>query len=314
MIRLIITVILLAISLIVSGCAGKGPRVAAESASISGIQVIKVIGQDIGTERSLVSPRDIAVNQMNEMFIADYGNDRIVKLDPNYAVIGEFGGYGAGGRSLSGPLSIALDNVSNIYVIDSGNGRVVRADRRLNFISAESGFTKDQLVQWDRPVSIKLTRRGDIFIGDYGLGACYKLDLFFTYVFDFGAVNSSVAIGYPSGIEIDKDDRVYVADSQNGKVEMFDSFGMSIGNIGESILDKPAAVAVSSDGGIWVADSGNKTLFCFDYRGREKFRWSGQGQYQLLQPAGLFITKDDIIYLVDSAAAKIYVLKPIPGK
>ena len=296
------------------GCTPERPKPDFDTQSILSIQIINIIGPAIGSTRSLSSPRDIAVNRVKEIFIADYGNDRIIKLDSTFSFINEFGGFGASVYSLSGPVSIAIDNVSNLYLIDSGNSRVIRFDRRLNFISDEEGYVRSQRYNFGRPSSIKVTERGDIYIGDEGLGACFKLDPFFVYIHEFGTRGSPQEIGYPSDIEYGKDNKVYVADSEFGRVMVYDDFGMFTHSIGERILEKPSAVAVSSRTGIWVTDMETGLLHCFNFRGEEVFRWGGQERHNLVRPTGLFIDDDDTIYIVDSTPGKIYVVKPILGK
>ena len=296
------------------GCAPERPGPTFDTQSILNIQILDIIGPAVGSARPLSSPLDIAVNRFKEIFIVDYGNDRIVKLDSNFSFITELGGFGTSVYSLNGPVSIAIDNVSNLYLIDSGNNRVLRFDRRLNFISDEKGYVRSQQYNFIRPSSIKVTGRGDIYIGDEGLGACFKLDPFFVYIHEFGSRGSPQEIGYPSDIEYGKDDKVYVADSEFGRIMVYDDFGMFTRSIGKQILEKPSAVAVSSLTGIWVTDMETGLLHCFNFRGEEVFRWSGQERHHLVKPTGLFIDNDDTIYIVDSAVGQIFIIKPILRK
>jgi tripartite motif-containing protein 71 len=295
-------------------CASERPQIGAESPAILDLQLVKVLGPVVGSDRALSSPRDIAINRLKEIYIADYGNDRIVKLDSTFAFVKEVGGFGASSYSLNGPLSIALDNVSNVYVVDSGNARVVMLDRYLNFISAESGFTRDEKIKFIRPQSIDISTRGDIYIGDEGLGACYKLDPFFSYVQDFGSREQVQPVGYPAGIFCDRNGKIYVADSDYGKIYVFDDFGLLLRTFGADVLRKPASVITAPSTGIWVTDSDAAMLYCFDSKGREQFRWNGQGQTIMKRPAGLCADDSGKIYVVDSQANRIFITKPIPGQ
>ncbi|OQX92460.1 MAG: hypothetical protein B6D58_02875 [candidate division Zixibacteria bacterium 4484_95] len=295
-------------------CTPEKPALSFDTLSILNVQVIDIIGPTIGSNRPLFSPRDIAVNRVKEIFIADYGNDRIVKLDSTFTFKTELGGFGISDYSLNGPLSIAVDNVSNLYLIDSGNARVLRFDRRLNFISDERGFIKGQQYNFTRPSAIDVTDRGDIYIGDEGLGACFKFDPFFVYIYEFGCRGTPQEIGYPSDIECGEDGRIYVADSEYGRIMVYDDFGMFLHTIGEQVLERPSAVAVSQRTGIWVTDTGTGLLHCFNFIGKEAFRWGGQETYYLEKPAGLFIDDDDNIYVVDSSTNQILIIKPVLRK
>lgn len=273
-----------------------------------------MIGPLIDNTRALSSPRAVAVNQVKDIFIADYGNDRIVKLDSTYAFVGEVGGFGSGDYALNGPLDIALDNVSNFYVIDSGNSRIVRFDRLLSYVSSADGFWNDKEVQFIRPLSVDVDDRGDIYVGDEGLGACYKLDQFFNYLFEFGGRDDIQSVYSPVAIDAPDNSKIYVADHDYGRVFVFDDYGMFRNSIGERILKQPTGVAVSTQSGIWVTDEQTGFLYCFDFNGREIFRWNGQGSYRLFKPAGLTIDNDGYIYIVDSQASRILITRPILGK
>ena len=300
--------------ILTTACSPEKPKPQTTTQTILNLQVIDIIGPSIDSSRPLNRPRDIAVNMVGEIFIADYGNDRIVKLDSSHNFISEVGGFGASSYALNGPVSLALDNVSNLYVIDSGNKRVLRFDRNFNFISEEKTYIKSEKIDFINPTGVEVTARGDIFISDEGLGACFKLDQFFYYIYDFGGRSSYRPVGYPADIEYSNDSKIYVADSEYGSIFIFDDFGLHIQTFGDDVLTEPSAVAVSPRTGIWVTDSQTGLLHCFNFRGNEIFRWSGQGHQQIVKPTGLFIDSDDTIYIADSATARIFIIKLILRK
>ena len=284
-----------------------------EISNILNLQVISSIGPQIIGAEPLRSPRDVAVNQLGEIYIADYGNDRVVKLDSTGAFIKEIGGFGTGDYVLSGPLDIAIDQISNVYVVDSGNRRVVRFDRFLNFISSETGYKDDPDVLFIRPTCIGITGRGDILIGDEGLGACYKLDPFFAYVFEFGGREELQPIMQPSAISYDnRNFKIYATDSHTSKALIYDDFGMLLQVFGDDILNKPSAIAISLKNGIWVGDEANGMVYCFNYRGHEIFRWHGYGGNTLGTVSGLYWDSDKL-YIVDSQTSRIYITRPLTG-
>jgi len=305
---------IVAVFTIIINCSTHLQKTAAENNTIVDLLMVREIGPDVGSTRPLASPRDVAVNQLGDVFIADYGNDRIIKLDSTLELAGEFGGFGAGKNSLSGPASLALDNVSNVYVVDSGNARILRFDKRLNQISAQTGYTNEGVIEFGRPVSIAVSSQGDIYVGDDWRGACYKFDPFLNYILDFGTRGSAAEIGYPAAIHISTLNKIYVADSENGCIRVFDDFGLPLEVIGRGILEKPVGVFIDRNKGIWISDSQAGALCRFDGRGKETFRWTGPADRPLEGPAGLFITDKNEIYLVDSITNRLFILKPLIGK
>lgn len=299
--------------LIIAGCSPRPAINYTDSTTILDLELINIIGPDIGSARNLSSPRDIAINRRGELFIADYGNDRIVKLDSNFLLLGESGGFGDIGNSFSGPQSLAIDNVSNLYIVDSGNSRIVRLDNRLNFVAAQNSFSKDTKVFFDRPLCIALSSRGDIYVGDNGAGECYKLDPFFNYVFNFGSRNSSSGVGRPIAIAVGNGNQVYVADSENGVVSIFDDFGILIRKIIDKNLIRPEALHIDSKGRLWVSDSVARKLFCFNTSGKLLCCWPVNDSALLISPVGFCFSPNGNIFLLDSAASRILILKPVYG-
>ena len=300
------------LSLMVTGCTTPKSQPSLDAESLIDLQIIHIIEPDQVGDRPLNSPRGVAVNQAGEIYIADYGNDRLVMLDSTYQFIREVGGFGAGDYVLSGPVDLAIDKVSNVYVVDSGNRRIVRYDRRLNFISSESGFTKEEKINFIRPLSLEISPRGDILFGDEGLGACFKLDQFFNYIYEFGGRDEIYSVIYPSSIEY-YDNRIYVTDADYGYLLIYDDFGMMLGKLGQDDLREPTSVAVSPKTGFWVTDRSTRLLHGFNFKGLEIFRWNGQGQSRLGNPSDIFIDHNGRLYVTDSNTSRIYVLRPVTG-
>jgi DNA-binding beta-propeller fold protein YncE len=76
-------------------------------------------------------PRGIAANARGNVFVADSGNNRIVKLfNPKASLvwIKSFTGASKNDKGLIGPSRIAIDEKVNVYVNDPGNRRIVVFD------------------------------------------------------------------------------------------------------------------------------------------------------------------------------------------
>jgi len=278
------------------------------------LEVVEVVGPSVpGLSRPLVRPRDVTVNMLNEMYIADYGNDRVVKLDSARTFLREIGGFGTSSYAMNGPIALATDNVSNLYVVDSGNRRILQFDRNLNFINEVTGFTRGEKVDFINPTCIDVSPRGEIFVCDEGLGSCYKFDQFFYYVYEFGSRTSVQPVAYPVDIDYTREEKILVADAHYGYILTFDDFGLYLKSISSEALQRPVSVA-SAQNRIWVSDGQTGLVLCLDQRGNEVFRWSPAVGESGAEPCGLFIGDDGIIYVVDSATSRIFVTRPIMGR
>jgi sugar lactone lactonase YvrE len=112
---------------------------------------------------------------------------------------------------------------------------------------------QDQVIVYDAD-TLKLLRR----IGTGGKNH------YLTTPGDFGA---------PQGVALDSDGNVYVADTLNNRVEIFDADGSFISTFGKNgdgpgYFARPKGIAVDGDGHIWVADEMTDRLQVFNRDGQ----------------------------------------------
>jgi DNA-binding beta-propeller fold protein YncE len=124
---------------------------------------------------------------------------------------------------------------------------------------------QDQVIVYDAD-TLKLLRR----IGTGGKNH------FLTTPGDFGA---------PQGVALDQDGNVYVTDTLNNRVEIFDADGNFISLFGKNgdgpgYFARPKGIAVDGDGHIWVADEMTDRLQVFNRDGR-LLTYIGQGHGNL---------------------------------
>jgi len=77
----------------------------------------------------------------------------------------------------------------------------------------------------------------------------------------------------PTGVAVDKEGNVYVADTLNNRVEIFDADGNFISTFGKNgdgpgYFARPKGIALDSDGHIWVADGAQDRVQVFTKEGQ----------------------------------------------
>ena len=78
----------------------------------------------------------------------------------------------------------------------------------------------------------------------------------------------------PTGLAVDKDGNLYVADTMNDRIEIFDADGQFISTFGKNgdgpgFFARPKGVAIDSDGHIWVADGMQDRVQVFTHDGTQ---------------------------------------------
>lgn len=102
-----------------------------------------------------------------------------------------------------------------------------------------------------------------------------------------GTKHASTALGEfakPTGVAVDKDGNVYVSDTWNNRVEVFDADGEFIrsfgkGGDGPGYFARPKGIAIDGDGHVWVADAVQDRVQVFTPEGRLLIYLGGHGMY-----------------------------------
>lgn len=129
-----------------------------------------------------------------------------------------------------------------------------------------------------------------------------------TYITQWGSLGTANGdFDTPSGIAIDASDDVYVTDTNNNRIEKFDSSGVFIlafgaSGTGNGQFTTPLGIAVDPSGNVYVADSGNNRIEKFDSSGNYLTQWgsSGTGNGQFDTPEGVAVDYLGNVYVLDT--------------
>ncbi|MGH2371222.1 MAG: hypothetical protein ACRDI2_23860, partial [Chloroflexota bacterium] len=118
------------------------------------------------------NPADIFIDDQGNVWIADTGNNRILKFGADGKYLAEYG-TAEGEGQLNAPEGIYITNKGDIWVADRGNGRIVRYTPAGEFVQA-FGKPRSRLLAEDQvyqPNKLVIDRRGYIYVlnggGDY---------------------------------------------------------------------------------------------------------------------------------------------------
>jgi sugar lactone lactonase YvrE len=232
----------------------------------------------------LIGPYGIAVDSKGLVYVADQKVGAVFIFDPQTRDTQLIrNGYEAHFGWING---LAIDDDDRLFVSDGKMHRVLifnskhelqeqiatglvdpvgialdTSNRFLYVVDTQ----QDQVLVYDAD-SLKLLRR----IGTGGKNH------YLTTPGDFGA---------PQGVALDREGNVYVTDTLNNRVEIFDADGNFISLFGRhgdgpGYFARPKGIAVDGDGHIWVADEMNDRLQVFNREG-QLLTYIGQGHGDL---------------------------------
>jgi len=252
------------------------------------------------------------------------GNGLIYIADPSLGVVHRYDLasrevsyiYQAGARQLASPVGVALDNDGSIYVTDSQLGAVFKFDRKGAYIGELDGKGK-----FKSPAGIALTSTGDKVIADMRANKVFLFGKDDVYKGEFPGPDFPGTLSTPTYVAIDSADTIYVTDSMNFTVRVFDSQGKyirSVGQIGDApgSFARPKGIAVDSDRNLYVLDAIFGVFQIFDAKGQLLLYVSQEGTLpgELMLPSGIFIDRDDRIYVADTFNHRIQLFQYLKEK
>jgi sugar lactone lactonase YvrE len=121
---------------------------------------------------------------------------------------------------------------------------------------------------------------------------------------------------YPTNLAVDARGRLYVTDTLNFRIQIFDAQGRFVstfGTLGDTpgCLNRPKGIGVDSEGHIYVIDASFNNFQIFDERGQLLLfvGAGGNSPGEFFLPAGLFIDERDRIYVADQGNSRVQVFQ-----
>ncbi len=199
----------------------------------------------------LFYPRGVAVDDSDNLYIADTGNDQIHRVDASGTITtiagtGEFGYSGDGGLALAAqldfPYDVSADGAGNVYIADSFNHRIRRVDASGTITTiagtGEFGYSGDGgpafVAQVGQPEAVAFDSAGNLYIADTFNHRIRRVDLMGTITTvagigegDFsgdGGPALAAQLNAPIGIAVDEVGNIYIAEGNN-RIRLVDSSG-----------------------------------------------------------------------------------------
>lgn len=259
------------------------------------------------TKIELVSPYGVASDGDSVIYVTDIAAGVVHRYDLAKRTVDYL--IQAGDEPLVRPAGVAVDREGNVYISDAGRAKVFKYDR-------DGEFRHELSAQFQRPAGIAINSQGEKFVVDV---LAHKLKVFNVqdkFVRDFPQADSPEPLNLPSNVAIGRNNYVYVTDSMNFKVKVFDHAGVylkSIGQIGDApgSFARPKGVAVDSEDHVYIVDASHGNFQIFDRDGKLLLfvgkNGAGPGEFSL--PSGIFIDGKDRIFAADTYNHRIQIFQ-----
>lgn len=260
------------------------------------------------TEASLNEPYEIRFDRKGNLFFVERMNHVVRYVDARAGTITTLAGNGkagfsgdggpAGAASLHEPHSIQLDHKGSLYICDIRNHRIRRVDLKTRIITTFAGTgerspTPDGAriagTSLNGPRALDFDRKGDLWLALREGNAVYRFDMKRGTIHHVagtgkqgfsgnGGPAKSATLSGPKGLSIGPDGNVYLADTESHSIRMID--------IRKQTLELVAGSGERGDGP--EGDPKN----C-----------------KMARPHGVFVAKDGSIYVGDSEAHRVRMIR-----
>lgn len=246
------------------------------------------------------------------VYISDTNHKQIQVFDGSGTFIFKFGKEGTGQGQFKFPYGIAGDKDGNIYVADLYNGKISIFTSKGKFIKYFQAANKAD--DFKGPGGLRIYDN-KLYVTDIPKNKVSIFDLSGKKLLDITtATAKGDTLNAPNAVTVDDDKNIYVSDTGNQRLVIYDKNGKfkriingSINGKGESKFVNPRGIGIESNGTLLMVDNMTHFVYGFDKNGKQVFQFGGigsdKGQFYL--PNGLFVDDKGEVFITDTVNARV---------
>lgn len=246
----------------------------------------------------------------------------------NFVEYTKFGDQGSSNNQFNRPTGIFVANNNMIYVADNENDRILVLTQSGSTIGfyAKFGSLGTSNNQLSKPNDVTVSNSGKIYIADTEnhriqvlTQSGTTLGFYATFGQRFGT--PEITLGFPKGVFVDSDDKIFIADHARHRIQVLTQSGTTLGfyttfgtnGTADNQFDYLKGITKSNDGKIYVADSRNHRIQVLTISGTTigfytSFGTLGSENNELNYPEKVAVGSDGTIYVSDKFNRRVQVL------
>ncbi|MHB1023837.1 MAG: virginiamycin B lyase family protein [Acidobacteriaceae bacterium] len=262
------------------------------SISFTGVQSVVSIGAI--SAKPLNSPSGLAMSTDGTLYIADTGNNRIIRLTSS----GSATVLGVG--TLNAPNAVAIDFGKNLYIADTLNSRILKVTAG----GSVSTVSTSPLIL-SAPSGLATDSAGNLFIADTNNNRIVEVTTSGSAQL---LTTGTLSLSHPQGMAVDSSGNLFIADTNNSRVvEVTVSGSAQAINLGALSVIHPIGLAIDKQGDLFVSDASNNQVIELNPDG-ESFVLGASG-LSLSGPANLAADSSGDLYIADTNNNRIVTLQ-----
>lgn len=220
--------------------------------------------------------------------------------------------WGAG--EFSSPHGCRFDPDGNLWLTDNADHRVLKytPEGKLLATFGTKGQAGEDATHFNKPTDIAFAPNGDFYVSDgYGNSRVVRFSRNGEYLGAWGRKGTGEGeFNLPHSVVIDRSGKVYVADRENARVQVFSPEGKFLTQWRDT--GHPYGLYLTPDQRLYLTDGLANTLTVYDLSGKRLRRagstGSGPGEYQL--PHLLNVDDQGAVYVCEITGKRVQKLLP----
>ncbi|MEL7658196.1 MAG: 6-bladed beta-propeller, partial [Bacillota bacterium] len=173
-----------------------------------------------------IGPGQIVTDSSSNVFVADIGNNRVLKYSSDGKLIVEYGANSSSSDTFFNPKGIAVYNDRNVYVADYENDRILVFSTAGTLLN-EWGSKGTGEGQFYNPNGISFDQNGFLFVADSGNARIEKFTDQGAFISQWGSQGSGDGeFSNPVGIGVNTAGEIFISDSGNSRIQKFSNNGI----------------------------------------------------------------------------------------